>query len=129
MYTYNLEKSTVWQDSKQLDIQIYMVTTKFPAVEKYGLVSQLQRAAVSIPTNISEESARHTAKDQMHFYNLAFVSLMEVLNLLIIAPALHYPDQGKYIALRTIIDKIANKLNALRNKNRYSISKEQDDRE
>jgi len=129
MYTYNLEKSTVWQDSKQLDIQIYMVTTKFPAVEKYGLVSQLQRAAVSIPTNISEESARHTAKDQMHFYNLAFVSLMEVLNLLIIAPALHYLDQGKYIALRTIIDKIANKLNALRNKNRYSISKEQDDRE
>ncbi len=116
MYTYYFEKLTVWQDSKQLVILIYTITKKFPTTERYGLASQLQRAAVSVPTNISEGSARRTAKDQMHFYNLAFASLMETLNLLIIAYEIGYLDQNSYTDFRSLVDKIANKINALNKK-------------
>ncbi len=123
MHTYYFEKLTVWQDAKQLVVEIYKNQKGFPASEKYGLISQLQRAAVSVPTNISEGSARNSSKDQAHFYNYAFASLMEVLNLIIIAHELNYLDQETYTGLRSLIDKIANKLNAL--KKRISPPNEQ----
>jgi len=116
MHTYYFEKLTVWQDSKQLVIEIYKQTKSFPTSEKFGLVSQLQRAAVSVSANISEGSARNTTKDQTNFFNIAFASLMEVLNLLIIANELDYLDHDTYTGIRSIIDKTANKLNALKKK-------------
>jgi four helix bundle protein len=116
MHTYYFEKLTVWQDSKQLVIDIYRTTKRFPNSEKYGLISQLQRAAVSVSANISEGSARNTSKDQLNFFNIAFASLMEVLNLLIIAHELGYLDHDTYTHLRSLIDKTANKLNALKKK-------------
>ncbi|MGD1046209.1 MAG: four helix bundle protein [Bacteroidota bacterium] len=62
------KKLDVWLKSFELTKSIYEVTKKFPSEEKYGLVSQLRRAAVSIPSNIAEGSARQTKKDALYLF-------------------------------------------------------------
>ena len=120
MYQYYFEKLTVWQDAKDLVVMLYKVTQKFPKQEMYGLTSQLQRAAVSVSANISEGSSRSTSKDQAHFSTMAYASLMEVLNLIIIALELEYINENEYVAFRQQIDMVANKINALRKKQKDS---------
>ena len=116
MYKYYFEKLTVWQDAKDLVVMTYKVSQGFPKQEMYGLAAQLQRAAVSITANISEGSSRNTPKDQANFSTMAYASTMEVLNLIIIAQELGYIDENEYMLFRQQIDKVANKINALRKK-------------
>jgi len=120
MYQYYFEKLTDWQDAKDLVVMTYKVSKKFPKQEMYGLTSQLQRAAVSVSANISEGSSRSTSKDRANFSTMAYASLMEVLNLIIIALELGYISADEYLVFREQIDKVANKINALRNKQRNS---------
>ena len=68
----------VWQKSMELVKNIYAITKKFPSEEKYALASQMQRAAVSIASNISEGAARNTNKDKVHFYYIARGSISEL---------------------------------------------------
>ena len=68
----------VWKMSLQLTKEVYVVTKKLPADEKYGLVSQMRRAAISIPSNIAEGSARQTNKDAVRFFIIARGSLSEL---------------------------------------------------
>ena len=113
-YTFSFEKLNVWIDSKELIKQIYFVTKEFPSDEKFGLTSQLRRASVSVASNLAEGTSRNTNKDKAHFSTLAFSSLMEVLNQIIIAKELNFIEESKYSEIRLDIEKIANKLNALR---------------
>ena len=62
----------------ELVIEVYAATRSFPNEERYGLVSQMRRSAVSVPTNIVEGCARQTEKDYLHFLNIAFSSLREL---------------------------------------------------
>ncbi len=114
MRTYGFEKLQVWVDSKELALLIYRETKTFPADEKYGLVSQMRRAIISVPSNIAEGSNRNTKKDQAHFYGIAYSSLMEVLSQAIISHELGYLTTDKYEQIRNEIEKISNKINALR---------------
>ncbi len=116
MYKYYFEKLIVWQDAKALVVMIYTISKGFPKYEVYGLASQLQRAAVSITANIAEGTSRSTSKDQANFSTMAFSSAMEVLNLVIISKELGYIDVEAYEGIRQQIDKVANKINALRKK-------------
>jgi len=118
MYTYPFEKLGVWYDAKELAKSIYLLTSSFPSSEKYGLISQLRRASISICSNLSEGSSRSTKKDQSHFATLAFSSAMEVINQLIISQELGYIDHGAYCECRRKIEPLTNKLNALRNSQR-----------
>jgi len=68
----------VWQKSLQLAKLVYDVTKNLPADEKYGLVSQMRRAAISIPSNIAEGAARQTNKDAIQFFVIARGSLSEL---------------------------------------------------
>ena len=68
----------VWKKSLQLTKGVYEVTKKMPADEKYGLVSQMRRAAISIPSNIAEGAARQTNKDAIKFFVIARGSLGEL---------------------------------------------------
>lgn len=112
MHIFGFEKLEVWKDAKVLTILVYKVTKDFPSDEKYGLVSQMRRAVISVSSNIAEGSSRISPKDQAHFYQIAFSSLMEVLSQIIISVELGYiGDQDSF---RLEISKIANKLNALR---------------
>lgn len=113
-YTFSFEKLNVWIDSKELIKLIYTITKDFPNEEKFGLTNQLRRASVSIASNLAEGTSRNTNKDKAHFTTLSFSSLMEVLNQIIIANELDYIKNDDYNTLRTEIEKISNKLNALR---------------
>ena len=68
----------VWQQAMHLVVVLYEVTSRFPASELYCLVSQLRRAAISVPSNIAEGLARSTMKDKVHFLIIAQSSLSEV---------------------------------------------------
>jgi four helix bundle protein len=114
MYTYSFEKLNVWQLAKNLVVKIYNITSKFPAEEKFGLVSQLRRAAVSICSNLAEGSGRSTPKDQANFYNNAYSSLVEVLNQLLISYELNWLTQTDLNEVRTDIELISSKINSLR---------------
>lgn len=115
MYSFSFEKLNVWQNSREISKQIYQITNDFPSQEKYGLVTQMRRAIISVVSNIAEGSSRNTSKDQAHFYNTAFSSLMEVLSQLILSLDLGFITNEKYTDLRVSIEKIANQINSLRN--------------
>jgi four helix bundle protein len=114
MYTFYFEKLDVWKDSIELIKSVYQFTKYFPEEEKYGVTSQIRRSSISISTNISEGNSRSTRKDQANFTTMAYSSLMETLNLAIISIELGYLNKGAYLDIRSDIEKIANKLNALR---------------
>jgi four helix bundle protein len=114
MYTYPFEKLDVWRLSKNLVVNVYKITEKFPSEERFGLINQMRRAAVSISSNLAEGSGRKTAKDQAYFYNMAYSSLMELLNQLLIAFDLKWIAEDEVKRLREEIEIISAKINALR---------------
>ena len=118
MHQYSFEKLDVWVRSKEFVKRIYSLTEGLPAGEKYGMTSQLKRASLSIPTNLAEGTARRTARDQSYFTNISYSSLMEVLNLLIIAYEMELIEREKYVELRKMINEMAVKINALHNAQR-----------
>src|SRR5438067_30151 len=67
----------VWQKAMDMAVQVYKITTNFPAHEKFGMTSQITRAAVSVAANIAEGNARGSAKDYANFLAIARGSLME----------------------------------------------------
>jgi len=99
-YQFSFEKLEVWQLARILTTDIYKHTANFPQEEKYLLTSQLRRAAVSVASNLAEGSTRTSAKDKAHFTTVAFSSLMEVFNHLIIAVDLGYLDNENLIKYR-----------------------------
>ena len=115
MYQFSFEKLDVWIESKELTKSIYTIVSKFPESEKFGLISQLRRASISIASNIAEGSARKTYKDKAYFTTIAFGSAVEVLNQLIISYELGFITKDDYSDLRSKIESITNKLNSLRN--------------
>jgi four helix bundle protein len=114
-YTFAFEKLDVWKLAKEFSIEMYKITKKFPQEERFGLVSQLNRATISVASNIAEGSARKSRKDKAHFYQIAYASLMEVASQLIIVWELGLIAVQDYTSLRTKLHKISNKLNALYN--------------
>jgi four helix bundle protein len=72
------KKLEAWQDAMKLTTSVYTVTEKFPKGELFGLVSQMSRAAVSVPSNIAEGAARSSTKEFLQFLNIAGGSLSEL---------------------------------------------------
>ena len=91
-----------------------MLTSVFPSEEKFGLVSQMRRAVISVSSNIAEGSSRKTEKDQAHFYTMAYSSLVELLNQLILSYDLEFLKEEKYVDLRNKVELISSQLNKLR---------------
>ncbi|MCX6712081.1 MAG: four helix bundle protein [Candidatus Vogelbacteria bacterium] len=86
-----------WQEAHKFVLLIYNLTKKFPSDEKFCLVPQIRRAVVSVSSNIAEGFGRYSAKDKMHFYNMAQTSKIEVENQLLIAHDLKYIDKNDYL--------------------------------
>lgn len=114
MKRYSFEKLEAWQLSRQLVHEIYQITKSFPSSEKFGLTNQMRRSAISISSNIAEGSARMSHKDQMHFYVMAFGSLIELLNQVILSRDLGFITEAFETETRDKIDKVASKLAALK---------------
>lgn len=85
-----VEQLEVWQEAHRLVLTVYQITTKFPGDERFGLTSQMRRAAVSVPTNIAEGFKRRGQKDKAHFYNIAQGSLEELRYYFILSRDLGY---------------------------------------
>lgn len=85
-----------WQMAYELTLDLYMITKKFPKEEIYGLTSQLQRAAVSVPANITEGYERNHKKEYQQFLFIAKGSLGEIETCLMLARDLHYISQTEY---------------------------------
>lgn len=116
MHKYSFENLNVWQTARSFTVSIYKITGRFPDIEKYGMVSQLRRASISICSNIAEGNSRISPKERAHFFQMAYSSTMEVLNQLIIATDLDFLTEKELLELRNSIDEISNKLNALHKK-------------
>ena len=84
------EDLEVWKKSHKLVIEIYNITKKFPNEEKFGIVSQMRGAAISIAANIAEGFKRRTPKDKSNFYNISQGSLEELKYYLILSRDLGY---------------------------------------
>ena len=110
---YSFEKLRVWQAARALTKSIYMATSKFPQREIYGLTSQINRAAVSVAANLAEGSSRQSRKDQAHFSEIAYGSLMELACLLIVCVDLNILSQQEEASLRGSIEDVSAQLNAL----------------
>lgn len=87
---HNFKELKVWQKSRELVKEIYLITKKFPKDEQFGLISQIRRAAVSIPSNIAEGCGRKTDKDTKRFFDIAQGSSFEVEAQLILAYDLEF---------------------------------------
>lgn len=103
---HNFKELHVWMLSKDLCKEIYAVTNKFPDSEKYGLVSQLNRAVVSIPSNIAEGSSRKSNKDFSRFIDISLGSSFEVETQIIIAFELHLIDKLTFEKIENSIQQL-----------------------
>ena len=115
IYKYNFEKLEVWKYSIEFAQKIYGITENFPDIEKFGLVSQIRRATVSISSNLAEGSAKQSLKDQARFTEISKGSLFEVLNQVIIAYELKFINEEDYLKIREKIDSLNKKLKAFEN--------------
>ena len=109
----NYKQLTVWQKAVKLAIEVYKPTSHFPDSEKFGLTSQIRRAATSVPANIAEGWARGTTKEYIHFLLIARGSLMELETHLIIAQHLSYMSQEQLDRMAARIEEIGKMLNGL----------------
>ncbi len=103
----------VWQVSMDLANQIYDITEAFPKNELYGLTSQIRRAAISIPSNIAEGSARTGTKELLHFINISRGSLAELETQLILSERRKYTDSETLKNLLATTVKIGKMLTRL----------------
>lgn len=103
----------VWKKAVDLALLVYEITADFPRQEMYGLSSQMQRAAVSIASNIAEGSARGTRRDFRQFVKLAEGSNCELQTQLLIARRLRYASGEKCDVLDGLSDEVGKMLTAL----------------
>jgi four helix bundle protein len=114
---YSYKTLNVYQDAKKFVVDVYKLLKLFPSEEKYALCDQIRRAVISVPANIAEGMGRTSKKEQKHFLEIAYGSLMEVQCLLDISTDLGYISKDSYNSINTLIFRVAtmiNKLHSLR---------------
>jgi four helix bundle protein len=112
----NYKDLVVWQKGIALAKAIYQLTSRFPAEEKFGLVAQMRRAAVSIPSNIAEGQARHTTGEFIQFISHAEGSTAELETQLILGVELGFTAKERTTNEFILLDDIRRMLNGLRRK-------------
>ncbi len=106
------EDLVVWQKAHQLVLEVYKATRDYPAEERFSLVLQMRRVAVSIPANIAEGFKKHGQRDKMNFYNIAQGSLEELRYYMILSKDLNYIQSDQNII--RIIEEVGKMLYSLR---------------
>ena len=114
MDTFSFENLNAYKEAKSLVVDVYKLIAKFPQSERFALSAQLQRAIVSVPSNIAEGSGRVSYKEKIHFLEIAYGSLMEVYCQLQIAVDLGYITQEQFEGLRRLSFNVSKLLSGLR---------------
>lgn len=113
---HNFKELKVWQNARKLTKEIYVVTSKFPPEERFGLIAQMRSCAVSITSNIAEGSGRSTDKDFSHFLGMSLGSSCELETQVIISSDLDFITIEQYNDLIDRILEIQRMLVGLKNR-------------
>ena len=115
-YMHNFEKLDVWHISRELVVKTYQLLKAFPVEERFALCDQIRRAVISVPSNIAEGGSRVSPKEQTHFIEIAYGSLMEVYCQLTIAVDLGYlqHDNPEVTEVNRLINQTARMLSGLK---------------
>jgi four helix bundle protein len=111
---YGYRELIVWQKGLDLAKLIYRLTQQFPTEEKFGLVSQMRRSAVSVPSNVAEGQARHTTKEFIQFISHAGGSLAELDTQVRLGLELGYCSNGETDQVSALMEEVRRMLNGLR---------------
>lgn len=120
---FSFEKLKVWQKARLFHREVFRLTTSFPYEQNYALIPQIRRAALSVPSNISEGAGRLGSKEFVHFISIAYGSLMETMNQLILAEDMGYVTEEMMVKLRLDVAEIARMLTVLKKKVECSANK------
>ncbi len=113
---HNFKELKVWQKARQLAKDIYLQTAQLPDEEKYGLISQMRRAAVSIPSNIAEGTGRSSDKEFVRFLDIAVGSSFELETQLILCLDLDFITEDNFKLLEAKVQEIQRMIHSLKNK-------------
>lgn len=112
-YIKSYKELIVWQKSIQLVKEIFILTNKFPKAELYGIVSQMRKAAVSIPSNIAEGYGRRSTKSYAQFYAIAYGSALELETQIIIAKELNMASKENFRTADNLLVEVSKMLNSM----------------
>lgn len=108
----NFRELEIWKESMVLVKQVYQITKEFPPAELYGLVSQINRCAVSIPSNISEGCSKNSNKEFVRFLEISIGSAFELETQLLLSLDLEYIEEVKFNEVLAILSGLQKKINA-----------------
>lgn len=114
MNDFFFKKLDAYQVAKEFTTYIYQVVAEFPTFEQYALSSQIRRAAISVPSNIAEGVGRMAIKERLHFIEIAFASIFEVICQLDTALSANYITQAQYEKGEEIATRLTKILSGLR---------------
>lgn len=120
---FSYRNLVAYQRAKVLVIEVYKLLKLFPREENYALCDQLRRAVISIPSNIAEGMGRVSIKEQVHFIEIAFGSLSEVMCQMELANELNYITVNQIMEVEDLVRDIAKLLSGLRTKRLNIINK------
>ena len=112
MEPFSFEKIVAWQKAHSFILLVYRITKHFPEEERFGLVSQFHRAAVSIGANIAEGYKKLSKADKLRFLNISEGSLAECENYIILSKDLSYIDEDEYNILHLTAEETGRLLTA-----------------
>jgi four helix bundle protein len=111
---FQLNKLDCWNESRKLAVNVYQLLKKFPIEERYALCDQLRRAVISISSNIAEGNGRISTKEQIHFLEIAYGSIMEVYSQLQLAVDLGYITDDDFNVVKPNISNTSRLVSGLR---------------
>ena len=114
MNDFFYKKLYAYKIAKEFTIYVYSLVKKFPSFEQYALCDQLRRAAVSVPSNIAEGMGRMAIKERVHFLEISYASMTEVLCQLDISESLGYITPEELKTVEEISDRLARVMSGLR---------------
>ncbi|AOW20261.1 four helix bundle protein [Urechidicola croceus] len=117
---HNFKELNVWKEAKDFSVEVFKITNTFPKSELYGITSQINRASVSIPSNIAEGASRKSDKDFSRFIQIALGSSFELETQLIISNEINYLDE---ITFNKVIEQLNKIQKMLFNFNRHLQNK------
>ena len=110
----NYRDLVAWQKAMDLVEEIYIETGKFPKLEIHGLINQMRRAVVSIPSNIAEGQGRNSMNEFRHFLSISYGSLHEVETQILIAESLLYLEKEQVTSLLDLSSEVGRLINGLK---------------
>lgn len=116
MEEYSFEKLEAYRKARKLVVEVYEIIRMLPNNEKFALIPQLQRAIISVPSNIAEGSGRISIKEKTHFLEIAFGSLMEAYCQLEICRDLNYISEQDLFSIKKEFLNVSRLINGLRSK-------------